>query len=126
MELCGFNLRFLVCFLELCLRARIKLQLASCFSITPLLYHCAMNFTFDVVSLCYTLFGVSHFAQPYAPMPIYEVQDIDWSGSLVDNMQLDPLEPSPASDSPGESYREFIYAQCHQAMDSHSPSGWKS
>lgn len=48
------------------------------------------------------------------------IQDIDWSGSLVDNMQLDPLEPSPTSDTPGESYREFIYAHPLDANDSAS------
>lgn len=39
------------------------------------------------------------------------LNDIDWSGTLVDNIDLSPLEPTPNSDSPSDSYREFIYAQ---------------
>jgi hypothetical protein len=39
------------------------------------------------------------------------IQDIDWSGTLVDNMQLRPVDPLPHSDSPSESYREFVYSR---------------
>jgi hypothetical protein len=46
------------------------------------------------------------------------IQDIDWSGTLVDNMQLRPIDPIPSSDSPNESYREFVYSKTLDANGS--------
>tara|TARA_R110002072_G_scaffold42064_4_gene117476 strand:+ start:35076 stop:35711 length:636 start_codon:yes stop_codon:yes gene_type:complete len=39
------------------------------------------------------------------------IQDIDWSGSMVDNMQFGTMTPNPRSNSIDQEYRELVFNQ---------------
>ncbi len=39
------------------------------------------------------------------------IRDIDWSGTIVDNMELGIVTPAPQSDTPDASYHEFVFDQ---------------
>lgn len=48
------------------------------------------------------------------------IRDIDWSGTIADNMQFGTITPTPVNESPDEGYRETVFDTplgANQSMD---------